>query len=55
LLREFPNITNYICAYGDSNVSINAVVKAIYGYIKFMGKLPVTVNSDFKYGWGINK
>jgi hypothetical protein len=36
-------------------VSINAAVKAIYGEIKYKGKLPVSIGSEFKYGWGISK
>ena len=41
LLKEFSTVPNYICAYGDANVSINAAIKAIAGEIHFKGKLPV--------------
>ncbi len=55
LLNEFPGVSSYICAYGDAEVSMNAVVKAIYGDIKFKGKLPVSINEYCKAGTGILK
>lgn len=55
LLNEFPSIPNYICAYGDADVSINAVLKAITGGIHFNGKLPVSINDEYKFGLGISK
>lgn len=55
LLKEFPNVNNYICAYGDSDVSINAALKCITGKQKFKGKLPVTVSEMYKTGFGIQK
>jgi beta-N-acetylhexosaminidase len=55
LLKEFPNIQAYICAYGDSDVSIDAALKSITGKIKFKGKLPVSITDNYKFGSGINK
>jgi beta-N-acetylhexosaminidase len=55
LLKEFPEASSYICTYGDADVSINAVIKAIKGEIKFQGKLPVTITPDYKFGWSILK
>jgi beta-N-acetylhexosaminidase len=55
LMKEFPEISNYICAYGDADVSIKAAIKAIYGDIKFKGVLPVSINDDFESGMGIFK
>ena len=55
LLKEFPETPSYICTYGDADVSINAVIKAVRGEIKFQGKLPVTVSPDYKFGWSILK
>jgi beta-N-acetylhexosaminidase len=55
LLKEFPEVNSYICAYGDNDFSINAVLKAITGEIKFKGKLPVTINDEYKFGTGILK
>jgi beta-N-acetylhexosaminidase len=55
MLKEFPSIPSYICAYGDSDVSINSVLKAITGKIRFKGKLPVSVTDDYKFGSGLTK
>ena len=54
LLQGFEEIDSYICAYGDSESSINASIKGIFGEIKFKGKLPVTINESYKFGDGIN-
>jgi beta-N-acetylhexosaminidase len=55
LLKEFPDIPCYVCAYGDSDVSINASFKAITGKIPFKGKLPVSVTDSYTFGMGIKK
>lgn len=55
LLKEFPSVNSYICAYGDSDVSIEAVLKSLTGKIKFKGRLPVSITEDYKYGSGIKK
>lgn len=55
LLSQFSNIRNYICTYGDAEVSINSAIKAIYGDIKFRGRLPVSINDSYKFGSGISK
>ncbi len=53
LLKEFPTAPSYICAYGDSDFSIKAALKAITGAVKFKGKLPVTITEDHKFGTSI--
>jgi beta-N-acetylhexosaminidase len=55
LLREFPSIPNYICAYGDADVSITAALRAVTGYIKISGKLPVSINDDYRFGLGLSR
>ncbi len=55
LLKEFPDIPCYISAYGDSDVSINASLKAITGKIPFKGKLPVSITESYIFGTGIRK
>jgi beta-N-acetylhexosaminidase len=55
LLKEFPSVPSYICAYGDADVSIDAALMAVTGTIHFKGKLPVTINDDYRYGMGKNK
>lgn len=53
LIQGFPDVDTYICAYADAETSINSAVDSFYGTIKFKGKLPVTISSQFKYGNGI--
>jgi len=55
LLKEFPGTPVYICAYGDSDFSIKAALRAITGVIKFKGKLPVSITDDHKYGTSIRR
>ncbi len=50
LLKDFQGIPNYICAYGDADVSIDAVLKALSGKIKINGKLPVTIAMPIRTG-----
>lgn len=55
LLKEFPSVPSYICAYGDSDYAIKAALRAVTGAVKFKGKLPVTITEDHKYGTSIIK
>jgi len=54
LIQGFPDIDSYICAYADAESSIDAGIDSFYGTIKFKGKLPVTISSQFKFGDGIS-
>lgn len=53
LLQGFKNTDSYICAYGDGESSIKAVIKSIFGEIGFKGKLPITISEEYKYGTGL--
>jgi len=53
LLENFPEVPGYIAAYGDSKVSIDAAIKTLAGDNKPKGKLPVTINDNFKFGYGL--
>ena len=55
LLKEFSSIPNYMCAYGDADVSIKAAIKAIQGEIHIIGKLPVSITNEYKLGSRIQK
>lgn len=55
LVQGFTGVNAYICAYGDSEASINAALKTLFGEIPFKGKLPVSISSEFTYGTGIQK
>ncbi|NWF89944.1 MAG: glycoside hydrolase family 3 C-terminal domain-containing protein [Ignavibacteriaceae bacterium] len=41
LLSVFPEVNAYLCAYGDTKASQQAVLKALKGEIKIQGKLPI--------------
>ena len=43
LLREIPEVSTYICAYGIQPVMQRAVIRALRGEIEMTGKLPVTI------------
>jgi len=45
LLRGFPEMKNYIVAYGDMNSLQRATGNAIAGKIDFKGKLPITIGN----------
>ncbi len=54
LLSLFPNAKTYLCAYGDSTVSQQAIMKAILGEINISGKLPISIpKTNCKIGDGI--
>jgi beta-glucosidase-like glycosyl hydrolase len=53
LLDNFPEVPGYLAAYGDSKVSIDAAVKTLAGENKPKGKLPVTINENYKFGYGL--
>lgn len=54
LIQGFKGVTSYVCAYGDSESSIRAAIKAMLGEINFKGKLPVTITDEYKFGTGLN-
>ncbi|MDD5361226.1 MAG: glycoside hydrolase family 3 N-terminal domain-containing protein [Ignavibacteria bacterium] len=53
LMDNFPEVPAYICAYSDCKPSINAAIKSLVGEIKPKGKLPVTINENYKFGHGL--
>ncbi|WP_158289249.1 glycoside hydrolase family 3 protein [Paenibacillus flagellatus] len=54
IMRKMSPYPNCICAYGDCVYSIDAVLKVLYGTIKATGKLPVTVNENYQFGYGLS-
>ena len=55
LLRDFPDLSTYVCAWGTQDVMQTAVVKALFGEAAFEGKLPVSIPGLAKRGDGIAK
>ncbi|MDX1996165.1 MAG: DUF1343 domain-containing protein [Thermoanaerobaculia bacterium] len=43
LLRQFPAVPVYLCAYGSSEASQRAAVAALFGEFEVGGRLPVTL------------
>ncbi len=52
LLRGFPEMKNYIVAYGDMTSLQRASAEAIMGKIEFKGKLPISVG-NYPRGTGL--
>ncbi len=53
LLRQFPDVPAYLCAYGASPLLQKAALKAVFGEINTRGHLPVTLPGLYPRGQGI--
>lgn len=53
LLKGFPEVDAYFAAYRHANQAQAAAVKAIFGEIDVIGKLPVSIPDLFPVGHGI--
>jgi beta-N-acetylhexosaminidase len=53
LVRDFPAIENYVCAFSNATVAETAAVKAIFGEIPISGHLPVTIPGVASRGEGL--
>lgn len=53
LVCDFHNVSAYMCAYGDTDVSVDAAVEALFGEIPIRGKLPVSIPNLYPVGSGI--
>lgn len=54
ILQQLDRFDNCICAYSDCDYSIEAAVEVAYGKIKPAGRLPVSVNEHYSYGYGLH-
>ena len=52
-IKNWCNAKNLIACYEDDSIVQNTAIDLLQGKIAAMGKLPVTVCSQFKYGTGI--
>jgi beta-N-acetylhexosaminidase len=52
---DFPEIENYVCAYSNVTTSEIAAVKALFGEIPFLGRLPVTIPGFAQRGTGMDQ
>jgi len=55
VVRDFPAIQNYVCAFSNATVSETAAVKAIFGEIPISGHLPVTIPGIASRGEGMER
>jgi beta-N-acetylhexosaminidase len=55
LLRDFPDLPTYLCAWGGQDVGQAAAVQALFGETAIGGKLPITIPGLAKRGDGIAK
>ncbi|MFY9907896.1 MAG: glycoside hydrolase family 3 N-terminal domain-containing protein [Terriglobales bacterium] len=55
VVRDFPAIENYVCAFSNATVSETATVKAIFGEIAISGHLPVTIPDVASRGEGMER
>jgi beta-N-acetylhexosaminidase len=55
LLRDFPGLPTYLCAWGSQDVVQFAAVKALFGEAAIEGHLPITIPGLAKRGDGITK
>jgi len=52
-LSVFPDAETYICTYSILEPSMWALAKALFGKIKFEGKLPVSIPDLYPLGYGV--
>ncbi len=55
LLRDFPDLKTYLCAWGGQDVAQVAAAQALFGESAIGGKLPITIPGLAKRGDGIEK
>lgn len=52
LIRAFPEVGTYLCAYSTADASERAAVRAIFGEVPVSGRLPVTIPGIAPLGTG---
>ena len=55
LLRDFPDLKTYLCAWGGQDIAQIAAVQALFGESAIGGKLPITIPGLAKRGDGLTK
>jgi beta-glucosidase-like glycosyl hydrolase/CubicO group peptidase (beta-lactamase class C family) len=53
LLRQFPEVPAYLCAYGSAETSQRAAIAALFAEYPVHGRLPVTLPGLYPYGHGL--
>ncbi len=52
-IAAFPEVDGNLLTYGNTDVSVRALARALTGEVNPSGKLPVTVPEMFEYGYGL--
>ena len=55
LIRQFPDAQNYAVTYAIEDVAQMALVRAMFGEVRFQGRLPVNIPGLFEINSGISK
>ena len=55
LIRAFPEVGTYLCAYSTAEASERAAVRAIFGEVPISGRLPVTIPGIAPLGTGLER
>ncbi len=55
VIRDFPGIQNYMCAFSNATVSEAAAVKALFGEIPIHGHLPISIPGVAARGEGLER
>lgn len=55
MIRQFPQVSTYLCGYGWQDVIQISAVKSIFGEIDINGKLPISIPGIANFGDGIYK
>lgn len=50
-LLAFPHISTYLATYGNGDVSLHALARALCGAFSPAGRLPVTLPGQYDLGW----
>jgi beta-N-acetylhexosaminidase len=53
VVRHFPTVAGYVCAYGATRPLVEAAVAALFGEIVPAGRLPVELPGVGEVGWGL--
>ncbi|WP_028596127.1 beta-N-acetylhexosaminidase [Paenibacillus assamensis] len=53
-LNQFDSVKTYLCCYENRPASMTALAEVLVGRKQAEGKLPVTINADYPYGYGLN-
>ena len=53
LIRQFPGVPAYLCAYGHSPLSQLAAMQAVFGEMETYGHLPVSIPGMYPRGHGL--